>query len=196
MSKPNPDSSEAFERLVELAGEHSEASNVPIDEAGAKRVGAIRRVMDSIKAVGALNDAAIQRASALPGTLASRLGLDKIAVDVARLVGDTRNVALAGYRGATTLYSLTFETEGVEVHIEVTPPEADGGVAQLRGQIDDDGSEAQGQVEFRRTLDGAVVTHAALDDGGYFDAELELGAYDLVVKVSGRTVVVPAVEIG
>lgn len=195
MSMPNSDE-HGFERLVDLAGAPNREPSGGLDPDTARRVGTLRRVMDSIRAVGGLNDAAIQRATALPGTLAERLGLDRVAAQVAQLVGDSRNAVLAGYRGTTTLYSLTFECDGAEVHIEVTPPGEHAGVARLHGQVDDAGSEARGRVGFRRVLDSVQVATATLDEGGYFDLAIELGTYDLVLETEARTVIVPAVEIG
>ncbi len=188
-----------FEHLVDIANkpQASEATaSAGQSGAVAKVVGALRCVMDSLRVAGPAGESAIQQATSFPGAFASRLGVDKLGAGLAHLVSDTRGVVLAGYRGAASTYALTFEADGVEIHLEVTPVPVDGGAAEIQAHIDTGGDDTMGTVHFQKVLDAGEATSAAIDDGGYASVSLPLGTYDAVIELAGRNIVVPAVELG
>ncbi len=194
------DDGQRFEHLVDLAsGAQVPDAPDPKDASGTstKIVGALRGILDSLRVSGEPEESSILRASSMPGSLASRLGLDKLGVGLAQLVGDTRGVVLAGYRGAATTYALTFTTDGVEIHLEVLPSEYDGDKAEIQAHIDTGDDETNDvTVRFHKTSDSTEVSTAQLDDGGYLTVSLPLGTYDMLIELESRSVLVPAVEIG
>lgn len=115
---------------------------------------------------------------------------------LAELVSDSRDLDhAAGYRGQSTVYQLTFEAGGVEVHLQVKPSDHPGFV-HVRGQVEVmDGDGAVTAVEFVPVGGGSSLRTVA-DRSGYFSADAELGVYDLRIRVADREIVIAAVELG
>lgn len=113
---------------------------------------------------------------------------------VATLVEDTRErEAIAGFRGVATSYQLTFDADGVEVHLQIMPDAGDDSVVTVMGQIEGDGAE---RVEVLSMVGGDVVAGGACDEHGYFTLQIGVGTYDLAIVAGARRIIIRAVEMG
>lgn len=130
--------------------------------------------------------------------------LDKIQQAVARLVYDSRvESALAGFRGDSDGFELTFDSEagGIELQLE---PETTGSKWRVMGQVTANASPApqtpgtdtpaiQVALVPPGTRVAAVETDA--DEHGMFSFSATPGTYDLLVRVGDTVVIVPNVEV-
>ena len=113
---------------------------------------------------------------------------------VATLVEDTRErETLAGFRGVAASYQLTFNADGVEVHLQILPDAGDSSIVAVMGQIEGDGAE---RVEVLSMVGGDVVAGGSCDEHGYFTLQIGVGTYDLVIVAGGRRIIIRAVEMG
>ena len=121
-------------------------------------------------------------------------GIDALVID---LLEDSREQdVLAGFRGATAAYQLTFESEDVEVHLQITTPEPDAAEIEIRGQIEVETDDSVGRIVFRSIPDGQDFEATTPDEFGQFKISLRPGTYDLWIEIGNRSVVMTAIEVG
>ena len=117
---------------------------------------------------------------------------------IAELVYDSRpQVALAGVRGSATAYQLSFQSERVDVDLEVEPHEDGGsGLCRISGQITTSRkSDVIRSVAFAAPGTTEIASTIKPDQHGVFGATIASGKYDLLITLSDTQVVLPNVEI-
>lgn len=129
---------------------------------------------------------------------AARDMLEPLRRIVAQLVFDSGSAlspALAGFRGGGDRH-LTYETESIEVDIQVQPVEGAGEDWTILGQVATENDEAPAVLELVIANDDAAVATATSDANGMFRFAGPAGWYDVIVRFPDRIVVLPGVELG
>ena len=199
-----------FERLIAFAAGRLPRAEAEMVESYLAADPEAARIVARFRAVAACNGAewfdvphsTLAAAKALfaerPATKpASSLSwLEPLKRVVAALIYDSRpQLALAGFRGASTGYQLAYETDEVAVDVEVES-QADGTrPSTIRGQV-----SANGETK----IDGVVLcepgsfeprTMATVDKHGLFTLTSVKGNFDLLIAVNGVLVVIPNFEV-
>lgn len=134
-----------------------------------------------------------ERKQVLPG----ESWFDAIKQVVAELVYDSRpRLALAGVRGGSGSYQLSFESDLADIDLDVEPlGEPDADQRRLIGQVSPRSDEAATKVVLARPGTTAPVHIVEPDESGMFKLTTERGKFDVLVSLPEGLVVLPAVEI-
>ena len=117
---------------------------------------------------------------------------------IGELVHDSRpQAALVGVRGAALAYQLAFESERVDVDLEVEPEEIGGSsLLRISGQITPrDEADVIRTAVFVVPGTTEIASTIKPDRHGVFSLTLASGTYDLLITLSDTEVVLPDVEI-
>lgn len=114
---------------------------------------------------------------------------------LATLVFDSRAPgALAGLRGTTTAYQLSFEIDGVEIDVEVRSPEANEPArGVILGNVATD--TAPGPIALLTEDGRSQVARADADQRGNFRIEARPGHYRLAVRIGTQAILLGGIEI-
>lgn len=117
---------------------------------------------------------------------------------IGELVHDSRpQAALAGVRGAALAYQLSFESERVDVDLDIEPEEIGGSsLLRISGQVTPrDEADVVRTVAFVAPGTTEIASTIKPDQHGVFSLTIASGNYDLLITVSDTQVVLPNVEI-
>ena len=120
---------------------------------------------------------------------------------VAQLVFDSRaQPALAGFRGGTSDYQLTYDSEMGRVELRVSPAERVALKAwRVRGQVTPEQHReggAFGSVILLTPGTTDALAVAELDQYGRFKIDSDGGTYDLAVRCGDEAMIAPNLQIG
>lgn len=122
--------------------------------------------------------------------------MEKLERIVAKLILDSRpQVSLAGFRGGGDEYQLAYETDDVEVDLEIEPTD-DADERRVMGQVSViTGDGATKCIVLSEPGSFEPVTMAEPDAHGMFELKATPGTFDLLLAVGETLVVVPNVEV-
>ncbi|RMF75709.1 MAG: hypothetical protein D6744_13115 [Planctomycetota bacterium] len=196
----------SFDDLIHYAaGDLDETTSAAVEAylrgAGARHAGDIRRIRAAIQTMRTDDSrdpspAAIERYKAIfkraAATNQPESWLEGAVRVVASLLFDSRSApATAGYRGAGQAVQLAFESDAADIEMELEPVEgSDGARWHVTGQVTTDEPPNIVRIGCCRPGEETPVVVAAADPHGGFSFEIERGAYNLIVRVDDRVVVI------
>lgn len=116
---------------------------------------------------------------------------------IAKLIFDSRaQPALAGFRGSSDGYQLTYKNELACVDLGVTKQQTHRDTFRLRGQTTTEQKREFGSVALLET--GGKTPHAVaeMDKHGRFKIDAKPGKYDLAVQIGDEALIVQEILIG
>lgn len=115
---------------------------------------------------------------------------------VAALVFDSRpQAALAGVRGATGTFQLSFESEAADVDVQLEQIDQETGSWQILGQVTPHLSGTVQAVVLATRGTFEIVNAATPDANGAFCLKAGRGSFDILISVADALVVLPGVEL-
>lgn len=122
--------------------------------------------------------------------------LEKVRQVIATLVFDSRaQPALAGFRGTSAGYQLSYETEGGDIDLQVTQSK-DANLWKLTGQVALENKNLKGDVTAMFADTGRLAESANIDEHGRFRLTVPTGSYELHVSLVDRVIVLPELDTG
>ncbi len=127
--------------------------------------------------------------------------LEELGHRVAQLIFDSRaQPALAGFRGGTSDYQLTYDSDMGRVELRVSPAERVAHKAwRVRGQVTPEQHReggAFGSVILLTPGTTDALAVAELDQYGRFKIDSDGGTYDLAVRCGDEAMIAPNLQIG
>ena len=180
------------------AAVEAQLSASPADAARLKR---IRTLIDTMRTDDSVAPpaAALARAKALFRAESRPVWRDWLAAleeAVARLVSDSRaQPALAGFRSAGGAVQLTFESDTLEVDLELIPPSTDETRWTILGQLSSEEPIANTPVALVSERDAHTGSDAEADEHGVFKLQADPGEYELMIRLPQRLVRIPGITI-
>jgi hypothetical protein len=116
---------------------------------------------------------------------------------IADLTFDSRpQAALAGLRGASTSYQLSFQSELGEVDMEVEAPSpAHATTWRIMGQISATEGQRADVIALASSGSFAPFASAVVDEHGVFTLSTSPGKYDVLISMQDALMVVPGIEL-
>jgi len=105
--------------------------------------------------------------------------------------------ALAGFRGTSDSFQLSYECEGVAVDLQCRPETEEAETSwAIVGQVDEDGVAHATDVALVPHGQGAPLTCATPDEAGVFTiATVSAGTYDLLIRINGEVLELSGIQV-
>ncbi len=116
---------------------------------------------------------------------------------VAQLIFDSRaQPALAGFRGSSDSYQLTYKNELACVELGVSQQQTQRDIFRLRGQTTTEQKREYGSVALLSTGSNDPQAVSEMDKHGRFKFDAKPGKYDLAVQIGDEALIVQEISIG